>query len=158
MANSLTKRNSLIGFFIIIVSVIIIVLVKNKAGHNPPATAANDIQEIRTAVQVVTLSDEENTVHADTVALGKVHSGEILSLPLTIRNGGGEPVVIIDVDKTCGCLDLAYPRHPLKPGQEAPMELEFDSQGIKGWVYKTLILKTSSSGGEHLLVVTADVE
>ncbi|MCD7969687.1 MAG: DUF1573 domain-containing protein [Alistipes sp.] len=113
-------------------------------------------------LQLITLSDTEQAPAADTVNFGRVGSGEIVLKPLRLLNEGAGPVVIVDVDKTCGCVDLDYPRRPLKSGEAADVEMEFDSRGLKGWVYKTLIIKISSAQDASLIqkqvVVTAEVE
>ncbi|MCD8172292.1 MAG: DUF1573 domain-containing protein [Alistipes sp.] len=114
---------------------------------------------VSSAAQVIALSDSLIRFRgADTVDMGRMRSGETVSRMLTVRNAGDTPLVIVDIDKTCGCVDVDYPRRPLKAGEQAPMQLEFDSRGINGWVYKTLYIKTSSPAGNYTLVVTADVD
>lgn len=131
----------------------------NNASGNRANDADPDHNATRTASQIIALSDSIIAYRkGDTVKMGKVRSGEIVKKPLVVRNDGDNPLVIIDVDKTCGCVDLEYPRQPLRKGEQAAMEMELDSRGLTGWIYKTVYIKTSSPSGSYTLVVTAEVE
>lgn len=130
-----------------------------NAGRGADVAQAQSATAVSPAAQVVAMSDSLIRYRgADTVDMGRMRSGETVTRMLTLRNAGDTPLVIVDIDKTCGCVDVDYPKRPLKAGEEAPMQIEFDSRGINGWVYKTLYIKTSSDAGSYTLVVTADVE
>lgn len=94
---------------------------------------------------------------SDTVAFGRVREGEVVVKEVAVRNTGDKPLVIVDFNKTCGCVDLEYNKKPILPGEESVVKFSFDSHGIKGWAYKTVIMQTSLNAGQYLFVVTAEV-
>ncbi len=95
---------------------------------------------------------------SDTIDMGRVFSGETVSRTLTLANHGEKPFVITAIEKNCGCVDVEYPNAPLKPGERADISVSFDSRGLKGWVYKTVGVRTSLDAKPYTLVVTANVE
>ncbi len=74
-----------------------------------------------------------------------------------IRNTGDKALVIIQADLSCGCVQADYPMEPLMPGQEAPMTLTLDTKDLKGWVFKTVGVRTSLATRPYTLFVTAEV-
>jgi hypothetical protein len=126
-------------------------------GRQRSATTADEKAE--TADMVIALSDSIiMNVGADTLSLGRVHEGEIISKTIAIRNSAEKPMVITKLDLTCGCITADYPKRPIKAGEEATMSLDFNSKGTGGWVYKTALIYTSLTVKPFMLVVTAEVE
>lgn len=133
-------------------------------GRKTPATTAGAEATEATAAPkvefpVVQLSDSLLADRgADTIDMGRMHEGERVVRTIMLRNAGKAPLVVTGLEKTCDCLDIDYPRAPVMPGEEARMELSFDSKRISGWVYKTIGLRTSLGAKAYVLVVTAEVE
>lgn len=122
--------------------------------------ADSSVSEIKaSARQVVSLSDSLlNFRGADTVDMGRMKKGEVVMRTVTLHNAGDKPMVVTGVDKSCGCVEASYTKTPVKPGESGEMELGFDSNGLSGWVYKTLGVHTSLGQKPYVLVITADVE
>lgn len=94
---------------------------------------------------------------ADTMHLGLLREGEIISGSFTLSNKGSEPYVIGDVTTTCGCTDVEYDRKPIVAGESSVVKFTFNSSGKFGAQiqYFSLIF----AGGERLRVFfDADVE
>ena len=128
--------------------------VKKNAGNDNDTPTARSFER-----QVISISDSLLQHRgADTVYMGRMHSGEVVSRTVNFVNAGDKPVVVLRIAKTCGCVELDYPRVPLKPGEQSEMTFTFDSAGLEGWIYKTLSISTSLGTKEYILVVTADIE
>lgn len=113
---------------------------------------------VEAAGMVVELSDSLiANRRSDTIAFGRLRAGELATREFTVKNVGDKALVITRLDLSCGCVQADYSREPLMPGQEAPMTFTLDTHDLSGWVFKTIIMRTSSEAGQYTLCVTADV-
>ena len=108
--------------------------------------------------RIVALSDSllEAGV-ADTIDLGRLQEGEAVESELQLQNVGVKPFVILKTETGCGCTQTEYPKGPLRPGNSGWLVVRFDSQGLRGWVFKTVSVYTSLSEKPYVLVITADI-
>jgi hypothetical protein len=109
--------------------------------------------------QVVALSDSiVEHRRADTIDFGRLRAGELATREFVLRNDGDKALVVIQVDLSCGCVSADYPREPLMPGGQAPMSLTLDTKDLRGWVFKTVGVRTSLAARPYTLCITAEVE
>ena len=47
-------------------------------------------------------------------------------------NTGGEPLVIINVNASCGCTRPEYPKEPIMPGKKGKVKVTFNPAGRPG--------------------------
>lgn len=92
---------------------------------------------------------------ADTLDFGRMREGEMVSREFRIRNMGNEPLVVINVESSCGCALFGFDREPVMPGGEKTITASFDSAGYYGEVIKTASLHTSLSQKPHTIIVEA---
>lgn len=95
---------------------------------------------------------------SDTIRFGRMHEGEIAEKPLQLVNGSSTPIVIRQVERTCGCTTLEFENQPLMPGEKRQMMLRFDARGEWGWQLKLLRLYLNASPEPLRLYVEADIE
>ena len=95
---------------------------------------------------------------ADTIRFGRMHEGEIAEKPLQLVNGSSTPIVIRQVERTCGCTTLEFENQPLMPGERRQMMLRFDARGEWGWQLKLLRLYLNANQEPLRLYVEADIE
>ena len=68
---------------------------------------------------------------------GKIHDfgicykPEPMSCDFVFRNDGKIPYVIKDVDPSCSCLDVTYPKYPVQPGATDTIHVVYDGNGFK---------------------------
>lgn len=55
-------------------------------------------------------------------------------------NSTGKTVTICRVKKTCGCLSVNYPKHPIKRNEKGKIVVLFDTQGLLGHFHKSIII------------------
>ncbi len=94
---------------------------------------------------------------ADTIDFGRVDSGEDLVKRIAFTNPTAKPVVILDAETNCGCIEVDYPRTPLAPGGRAEAVVYFHSGGLHGWQVRPVSFRTSLGPTRYRIVVTADV-
>lgn len=94
----------------------------------------------------------------DTVRFGRLNEGEIAVRSLTLHNASDEPTVVVAHERSCGCVNVAYERRPIMPGESCPVEFTFDSRGEFGWQLKLITLHLGAAGVPLKIYVEAEVE
>ncbi len=90
---------------------------------------------------------------------GDVVQGDKVEYTYTFRNGGNEPLIITDVQVTCGCTTpRGWARDPIPPGQSGEITVAFNSLGKFGKQNKVVTIVSNavnSDGGQ--ITFTANV-
>lgn len=58
-------------------------------------------------------------------------------------NTGGEPLVIINVNASCGCTRPEYPKEPIMPGKKGKVKVTFNPAGRPGEFSKEVKIRTN---------------
>ena len=67
----------------------------------------------------------------------------------SVQNTSSRTWVVTRYEVSCECVTPEFDRRPLKPGEEIPFSVRFDSRGEHGWQMK--LLKLYASGSEEPL-------
>ncbi len=95
---------------------------------------------------------------ADTVHdMGNVPEGARAYYRFKFRNVGDAPLIIGNVSTSCGCTVSDYPHRPIPPGEEAVIEVRFDSRNRSGRFTKTITVITNAEPRQHVLKITGNV-
>ncbi|MCU4166600.1 DUF1573 domain-containing protein [Carboxylicivirga caseinilyticus] len=90
-------------------------------------------------------------------SFGTLNEGDVVGHRFTFINTGLEPVLILNVEKSCGCTDVRYPKVPVKSGDSAFVELVFDTRGWSGRQVKQVKVLSNDSIGIRELRIWADI-
>ena len=93
----------------------------------------------------------ENTTHA----FGTVIEGQIATHEFTFQNTGTEPLVLKNVQASCGCTTPSWPREPIAPGASSKIVVKYDSNGRPGSFNKSVFI--FSNGGDVTLNISGNV-
>ena len=69
-----------------------------------------------------------------------IATGDILKLSYEIENTGKEPLVISEIQTTCGCIATDNQRKVIPEGQKATINFEYDSSKNIGYVEHEILL------------------
>lgn len=69
-----------------------------------------------------------------------IMTGEVLRLSYEIENTGKEPLVISEIQTTCGCITTENERKVIPDGQKAIINFEYDSSKNIGYVEHEIML------------------
>src|SRR5437868_252451 len=73
------------------------------------------------------------TWEQDVYDFGEIIAGEKVEHTFRFSNTGTEPLVITNVQVTCGCTTpKGWPRDPIAPGKKAELVVQFNSTGKIG--------------------------
>jgi hypothetical protein len=88
---------------------------------------------------------------------GKVIKGEVVTYAFKFKNSGKSDLMIADITSSCGCTATEYPDKPVKPGQEDYIKVTFNSEGRKGYQYKTVTILANTQPNKTVLNIKAEV-
>jgi uncharacterized protein YceK len=107
---------------------------------NPKAPAGSQGQTAAADQAIVNDSTNWTTVQwlDSSQNFGKVTDGEKVVITFHFKNTGSKPLVIANVQASCGCTVPSKPDEPIAPGQEGKITAEFNSAGRVGKASKYL--------------------
>jgi hypothetical protein len=89
---------------------------------------------------------------------GEITEGEKVEHTFKLTNTGTEPLVITNVQVTCGCTTpKGWPRDPIAPGKKAEIVVQFNSTGKIGRQNKVVTIISNATGGNNQITFTATV-
>jgi Protein of unknown function (DUF1573) len=89
---------------------------------------------------------------------GKITDGDKVSHTWTFKNIGTHPLLLSNVQTSCGCTAPFFPKEPILPGQEGKITLEFNSAGKSGMVNKNALIMGNADNAPFSIGFSADVQ
>jgi hypothetical protein len=80
---------------------------------------------------------------------GRIPEGQKLDVTFRFRNTGATPLVIGQVQPSCGCTVADPPREPIPPGAEGQIKASFNSNGRVGVNHKSLLVTANTRGSQR---------
>ncbi|MEN9445387.1 MAG: hypothetical protein RIS47_2278 [Bacteroidota bacterium] len=77
--------------------------------------------------------------------LGEIPQNKPITVKFSFKNAGLVPVIITNVESSCGCTVPDYPRSPIKYGQTAEISATYDAKNL-GAFFKTIKVFTNAGG------------
>jgi hypothetical protein len=94
----------------------------------------------------------------NTYDFGEIVAGEKVEHTFKFSNTGSEPLVITNVQVTCGCTTpKGWPRDPIPPGKKAELVVQFNSAGKIGRQNKVVTVISNAADGNSQVTFTATV-
>lgn len=87
---------------------------------------------------------------------GKIKEGTLAAYSFVFYNKGTTPLVLSNVQASCGCTTPEWPRSPIKPGEKATIKAVFNSYGRPGDFHKFVTVK-SNGGADVTLTIKGTV-
>jgi hypothetical protein len=88
---------------------------------------------------------------------GKIDEGQKLEVIFEYKNVGEKPLVIKNVQASCGCTVPEIPKEPVMPGKTGMLKAVFDSQGRAGENNKTITVYSNTTPGIQELNFSVNV-
>jgi len=87
----------------------------------------------------------------DSYDFGRIIEGEEIDHHFQFTNTGSAPLVINNVEVTCGCTTPFYPFIPIEPGERGKISVHFSSKGRLGNQNPTITVYTNTDSGIYEL-------
>lgn len=134
----------------------------------------NGLQEVRldektSNADIIRLPISADNKNADDMAkitftetghdFGTVKEGTIVKYSFSFKNTGLKPLLITDVQTTCGCTVPSYDKTPIAPNAEGKIDVAFDSNGrVADVVEKKITVLANTLPAETVLVLRGGVK
>lgn len=69
---------------------------------------------------------------------GDIYRGDKVKHVFKFENTGNQPLIITNVQTTCGCTATEWPREPVLPGDSSSITVNFDSTNKYGLQHKVI--------------------
>ena len=84
---------------------------------------------------------------------GDIYQGDKVEHTYKFTNTGNEPLIITNVQVTCGCTTpKGYPRDPIAPGQKGEITIAFNSAGKMVRQNKVVTVVSNASNADGALI------
>lgn len=85
------------------------------------------------------------------VNFGKIKEGDSVSHSYEFTNTGNAPLLLADVQVSCGCTVPSYSKDPVQPGQSGIINIVFHSKG-KGGIQKKSVIVVANTFPEKTVI------
>lgn len=93
----------------------------------------------------------------ETHDFGKIPLDKPVSHEYQFTNAGDQPIIISDVQPTCGCSVAEFTKTPVKPGETGSINVTFNA-AAKGPFTKSFIVKSNTKTPVKTLTIKGVVE
>ncbi|MGY6560744.1 MAG: DUF1573 domain-containing protein [Luteibaculaceae bacterium] len=139
----------------------VLVLALSACGNSEPELSADLITSTQTASKKKTVNENKLPKfqwETDSHDLGKLAQGEKRTVKFAFKNVGKSDLVISSIDASCGCtISRDYPKKPIRPGEGGEIEVEFNSEGLRGMQFKNVSVLGNTKPATSLLQIKAEV-
>lgn len=87
---------------------------------------------------------------------GSIEKDNPVSTDFEFKNTGMVPLVILDVESSCGCTVPSQPQEPIMPGKTGKITVEFDAKD-SGHFSKEVKVFSNTEDGVTLLYIKGEV-
>ena len=87
---------------------------------------------------------------------GTIPEGPSVSYDFEFKNIGKDPIILSNVQASCGCTTPTWPKEPIAPGKSAKITATYATQGRPGQFTKTITV--TSNVGTKVLKISGNVE
>ncbi len=88
---------------------------------------------------------------------GKIEEGEKVAFSFRLKNTGSTPLVISNASASCGCTVPKKPEDPIAPGENATIDIVFNSEGKIGLQNKTVTITANTVPNTKILYLRGEV-
>lgn len=92
-----------------------------------------------------------------TFDFGKIPQGKPVTTEFEFTNTSMVPLIINEVQSSCGCTVPAYPKEPILPGNAGSIVVTFNAAAT-GPFSKSILVKTNATEGYASLIIKGEVE
>ncbi len=86
-----------------------------------------------------------------------IYQGDKVEHVFTFENTGDAPLIITNVQTTCGCTATNWEREPILPGAKSSIKVSFNSAGKMGRQNKVITIISNSVAPLNQIKITTNV-
>lgn len=89
---------------------------------------------------------------------GSAKQGEVVTHVFKFKNVGTQPLVISNIQVSCGCTTPEWTKDPVMPGKTGTITANFNTTGKMGMQNKVLTVESNSAAGNAMVSVVGEVK
>jgi len=89
---------------------------------------------------------------------GTVQEGTMATYEFNFKNTGTAPVILQNVQASCGCTTPNWTKDPIAPGQSSKITVTYNSQGRPGSFNKTITVTSNASRPTLVVLIKGTVQ
>jgi hypothetical protein len=136
-----------------------------KAATSAPATVNIPAQQIATPAGAPTTPQPAANPNAAELKFktekhdfGTVPEGPLAKFDFDFVNEGKEPLILSNVQASCGCTTPEWPKEPILPGKSAKITAIYNTQGRPGQFTKSITVSSNAKTPSVVLMISGTVE
>ncbi len=123
------------------------------------ATAQTATQkETKTKTTKTTTAGPVMTFAETKFDFGNIKQGDIVEHVFKFKNTGNAPLVIKQVDVTCGCTTPEWPKEPIAPGKSGTIKAVFNSAGKMGQQNKVITVQSNAVNAPNQVTIITNIQ
>lgn len=91
------------------------------------------------------------------ISLGRFDWQKEQKVTFTLKNTGNKPLVVQDINTSCGCTSVSYSKEPIQPGRELNLEVTYKAEHPEHF-NKTLTVYCNTESSPLILKIMGDAE
>lgn len=89
---------------------------------------------------------------------GTLLQGEVVTYSFHFTNTGKAPLLISNVNTSCGCTVADFSHEPINPGKDGYIKATYDSKGHHGFQTRSLTVVTNTNPNQTVLRMKGNVQ
>jgi len=94
----------------------------------------------------------------ETHDFGEVKEGDLATYEFEFTNSGNQPLIVSNVQPSCGCTSPFWTKEPIMPGQKGTIKATYNSQGRPGVFNKSLTVVSNASNATTTIYIKGMVK
>jgi hypothetical protein len=127
------------------------------ACENKQRTDAQTIEENQKALQPTATRFPVMAIDTPSVDLGTITQGDTIMHVYNFKNTGNMPLVLSNVNASCGCTTPSYSKEPVAPGENGFITVKFNSKGKEGKLNKTVTAYANTKPSDNTVSFKIEV-
>lgn len=88
---------------------------------------------------------------------GDIYQGDVSTHTFTFTNTGSAPLILANVQTTCGCTAPEWTKDPILPGADGSIKVVYNSSGKMGKQNKIITVYSNAANKEERLSIIVNV-
>jgi hypothetical protein len=105
----------------------------------------------------IAMNSQEFKFDTETIDYGKINKGADGERIFVFTNIGDAPIIIQNVQSSCGCTIPKKPEKPIMPGEKGEIKVSYDTKRVGGF-YKEITITSNAKIARKTLKIKGFVE
>jgi hypothetical protein len=111
-------------------------------------------QEVKPQTPPAKVDGPVLTLEANTHDFGTITQGDVVEKIFKFKNTGNQPLIITNIQTSCGCTTPVWPRDPIPPGGSGEIKVGFNSAGKMNKQTKVLPIISNATNDASITFTT----